>query len=193
MPDKGARTSCIAPPVASDPRSIATNPVLLINSITSCLALVSSPDVKMTVRGLFGEKSCIQAIGMLLIDLTSRTPTAISATISLDVRPFNAARDLVTPARLISGLGSICAFVASMRIRPRQSIPFSASGTFTQCTARITTSHSAACSLVPAMAPGRDQRQNQPMSPDLWNWIQLWYDQRLSSDDQTCLLRYRLL
>jgi hypothetical protein len=27
-PDKGAPTSCIAPPVASDPRSIATNPVL---------------------------------------------------------------------------------------------------------------------------------------------------------------------
>ena len=62
---------------------MATNPVLLLNSIT-----------KMTVRGLFGEKSCIQAIGMLLIDSTSRAPTAISATISLDVRPFNAARDL---------------------------------------------------------------------------------------------------
>src|ERR1017187_7832107 len=41
-------------------------------SITRCLASVSSPDVKMTVRGLFGEKSCIQAIGMLLIDFTSR-------------------------------------------------------------------------------------------------------------------------
>jgi hypothetical protein len=41
--------------------------------------------------GLLGEKSCIQAIGMLLVDLTSRAPTAISATISLDVRPFNAA------------------------------------------------------------------------------------------------------
>jgi hypothetical protein len=67
MPDKGAPTSCIAPPVASDPRSIATNPVLLINSIISCLASVSSPDVKMTVRGLLGEKSCIQAIGMLPI------------------------------------------------------------------------------------------------------------------------------
>jgi hypothetical protein len=36
---------------------------------------------------------------MLLIELTSRAPTAISATISLDVRPLNAARDLVTPAR----------------------------------------------------------------------------------------------
>jgi hypothetical protein len=34
-PDKGEPTSCIAPPIASDPRSIATNPVLLINSITS--------------------------------------------------------------------------------------------------------------------------------------------------------------
>src|SRR6202021_2305179 len=107
MADKGAPTSCIAPPVASAPRSIATNPVLLINSITSRLASASSPDVKMTVRGLFGEKSCIQAIGMLLIDFTSRAPTAISATISLEVRPVNlkAARDLVTPARLISGLG----------------------------------------------------------------------------------------
>src|ERR1700677_3686766 len=50
-PDSGAPTSCIAPPMASDPRSIATKPVLLINSITSCLASVSSPDVKMTVRG----------------------------------------------------------------------------------------------------------------------------------------------
>jgi hypothetical protein len=60
----------------------------------------------MTVGGLFGEKSCIQAIGMLLMDFTSRAPTAISATSSLDVHPvsFNAARDLVTPARLISGL-----------------------------------------------------------------------------------------
>jgi hypothetical protein len=28
----------MAPPVISDPRSIATKPVLLINSITSCLA-----------------------------------------------------------------------------------------------------------------------------------------------------------
>src|SRR5580700_11500351 len=91
-PDKGAPTSCMAPPVASDPRSITTNPVPLINSITNCLASASSPDVKMTVRGLFGEKSCSQAIGMLLIDFTSRAPTAISATISLDVRPvdFNA-------------------------------------------------------------------------------------------------------
>jgi len=77
--------------------------------VHSCLASLSSPDVKMTVRGLFGVKSCIQAIGMLLIDLTSRAPTAISATISLDVRPFNAARDRVAPAGLIS-LGSIYAF-----------------------------------------------------------------------------------
>jgi len=66
----------MAPPIASDPRSIATNPVLLINSITSCLASLSSPDVKMTERGLFGEKSRIQAIGMLLIDFTSRPPAA---------------------------------------------------------------------------------------------------------------------
>jgi hypothetical protein len=104
-PDSGAPTSCIAPPVARDPRSMATNPTLLINSITSCFASV---------------KSCIQAIGMLLIDFTSLAPTAISATISLDVRPLNAARDLVTPARLVSGLGSICALLASIRIRPHQ-------------------------------------------------------------------------
>ena len=114
MPDKGAPTSCIAPPMASDPRSIATNPVLLINSING-LASASSPDVKMTVRGLFGEKSCIQAIGMLLIDFTSRAPTAISATSSLDVCPFNTARDLVTPARRCRSLGSICALAASMQ------------------------------------------------------------------------------
>jgi hypothetical protein len=39
----------------------------------------------------------------------------------------------------------------------------------------------------------QDRRQNQPESPDLWNWIQLWSDQRLSSDGRTCLLRFRLL
>ncbi len=169
---------------------MATNPVLLINSITSCLAPASSPDVKMTVRGLFGEKSCIQAIGMLLIDFTSRAPTAISATISLEVRPFNAARDLVTPARLTSG-GSRCAFVASIRMRPRQSIPLRASATLTQCVARITTSHSAACSL--RWRLDRGQRQNQPASLDLWNWIRLRCDPRLSSDGRTCVLRSRLL
>src|ERR1700727_826608 len=73
---------------------MATSPVLLVNSSNIRLASLSAPDVKMTVRGLFGEKSCIQSIGMLLIDFTIRAPTAISATISLDVRPFNAARDL---------------------------------------------------------------------------------------------------
>ena len=73
----------------------------------------------MTVWGLFGEKSWIQAIGMLLMDFTSRAPTAISATISLDVRLFNAARDLVTPARLMWDFASMCAFVASIRTRPR--------------------------------------------------------------------------
>ena len=51
---------------------MATSPVLLINSITLCLASASSPDVKMTVRGLVGEKSRIHSIGMLLIDFTSR-------------------------------------------------------------------------------------------------------------------------
>jgi len=76
----------------------------LTRAITSRFASVSSPDVKNTVRGLFGEKSCIQIIGMLQRDFTSLAPTAISATISLDVRPFNAARDLVTPFRLIAGL-----------------------------------------------------------------------------------------
>jgi hypothetical protein len=95
MPDKGAPTSCIAPPMASDPRSIATNPVLLTNSITSCLASVSSPDVKMTVRGLFGEKSFIQAIGMLLIDLTSRAPTG-----STRPRPRRPSHEIAFSARL---------------------------------------------------------------------------------------------
>jgi hypothetical protein len=111
-PDSGAPTSCKAPPVLRDPSSMATNPMLLINSITSCFASASSLDVKMTVRGLLDEKSCIQSIGKLLIDLTSRAPTAFSAIISLDVRPFNAVRDLVTPARLVSGLAPICALVA---------------------------------------------------------------------------------
>src|SRR6202035_260772 len=128
------------------------SPVLLINSITHCLASDSSPDVKRTVRGLLGEKSCIHDIGILLIDFTSRAPMAISATISLDVRPFNAARDRATPARLRSGSESICALVASTSIRPCQSIPVSASGTFTQRVARITISHSADCCLVPAQA-----------------------------------------
>jgi hypothetical protein len=93
--DEGAPTSCIAPPMASDPRSIATNPVLLTNSITSGLASVSSPDVKMTVRGLFGEKSCIQAIGMLLIDLTSRAPTG-----STRPRPRRPSHEIAFSARL---------------------------------------------------------------------------------------------
>jgi hypothetical protein len=85
----------------------------LINSITGCLTSVSSPEVKMTVGGLFGEKSWIQIIGMLLIDLTSRAPAARSATSSLEVRryAFNAARDRVIPAKLMSGVGSICALV----------------------------------------------------------------------------------
>jgi hypothetical protein len=65
-------------------------------------------------------------MSMLLIDFTSRAPGAISAIISLDVRPLSAARDLVTPATLMSGLGSMWALVASIRIRPRQSISFKA-------------------------------------------------------------------
>ena len=85
----------------------------------------------MTVFGLFDEKSCIQAIGILLIDFTSLAPGAISAIISLEVRPFKAAIDLFTPLRLTSGLESIWALVASIRIRPCQSISLSASGTFT--------------------------------------------------------------
>ncbi len=112
------------------------------------LASMSPPDVKMTVRGLFGEKSCIQSIGMLLIDLTSRAPAAISATISPEVRPFNAALHLVTPAKLMSATGSTCAFVASIKTRPRQSIRLRASGTRGQWVARTTTSHSAACRFV---------------------------------------------
>jgi hypothetical protein len=49
MPDKGAPTSCIAPPIASDPRSIATNPVLLTNSITSCLASAAAANTLLFV------------------------------------------------------------------------------------------------------------------------------------------------
>jgi hypothetical protein len=44
----------------------------------ACLASMLSPDITMTVR-LFGEKSCIQAIGMSLIDFTSRASDAIGA------------------------------------------------------------------------------------------------------------------
>ena len=78
-----------------NPRSIATNPMLLPNSITSCLASVSSPDVKMTVRGLFGEKSSIQAIDMLLIDLTSRAPTG-----STRPSPRRPSHEIASSARL---------------------------------------------------------------------------------------------
>ena len=91
---------------------------------------------------------------MLLIDFTSRAPGAISATISLDVRPFSAARDRVTPARLMSGLASMWALVASIRIRPRQSMSFKAAGALTQSVARITMSHAAASCFVPALAFG---------------------------------------
>ena len=45
----------------------------------------------------------VHIIGMLLKAFTSRAPTAIAATIPLDVRPFNAACDLATPAGLMSG------------------------------------------------------------------------------------------
>src|SRR3984957_2557513 len=160
MPDRGAPISCIAPPIRRDPRAMATSPELLINSITHCLAYDSSPEVKRTVLDLLGENSCIHDIGMLLIDFTSCEPMAISATISLDVRPFNAARDRATPARLRSGSESICALVASISIRPCQSIPVSASGTFTQRVARITISHSADCCLVPAQALGPSSATN---------------------------------
>ena len=70
---------------------------------TAALASRSSPDTNSTVFGFCGEKSCIQAIGILLIDFTSLAPGAIAATISLDVRPSNAATDLATPAALMSG------------------------------------------------------------------------------------------
>src|SRR5258708_37410701 len=108
----------------------------------------------MTVFGLFDEKSCIQAIGILLIDFTSLAPAALSATIALEVRQFKAVIDLFTPLSLTSGLESIWALVASIRIRPCQSISLSASGTFTQFVARMTISLSAACLFVPAVAPG---------------------------------------
>ena len=67
--------------------------------------------------GFCFEKSCIHAMGMLLIDFTSRAPGAISATISLDVRPLSAARDRVTPARLMSGLASTWALVVDAPLR----------------------------------------------------------------------------
>ena len=102
---------------------MATSPVLLINSITLCLASASSPDVKMTVRGLAGEKSCIHSIGMLLIDFTSRAPAAISATISLEVRPFNAARERAMPAKAEVGFG---AFMRVSRINQYSSTPINA-------------------------------------------------------------------
>src|ERR1700722_14740052 len=118
----------------------------------------------MTVRGFSFEKSCIHAMGMLLIDFTSRAPGAISAIISLDVRPLSAARDLVTPARLMSGLGSVWALVASIRIRPRQSISFKAAGALTQSVARITMSHAAASCFVPALAFGPERRRDHQAS-----------------------------
>jgi hypothetical protein len=62
----------------------------------------------------------------------------------------------------MSGTESACAFVASIRIRPRQSIPFRASATLTQFVARMTTSHSAARCFVPRSRLDADQRQNQP-------------------------------
>jgi hypothetical protein len=64
-------------------------------------------------------------MGILLIDFTSLAPTAISATISLELRPFSAAADLFTPSRLMSGLGPKWALVASIRMRPCQSMPLS--------------------------------------------------------------------
>ena len=47
------------PPLASDPRSMATIPVVFTNSITNCFVSASSPDVKMTVRGFVGEANAI--------------------------------------------------------------------------------------------------------------------------------------
>lgn len=104
--------------------------------------------------GLCGEKSCIQAIGILLIDFTSLAPGAISATISLDVRPSNAATDLVTAAALVSGFASIWALVPSTRMRPCQSTPSSAFGTSSQFVARIVMSNATAPSLESALANG---------------------------------------
>src|ERR1700735_522008 len=104
--------------------------MLSIRPITVFLASLSSPDVKITVFGLCDEKSCIQAMGILLIDFTSLAPTANSATISLEVRPFKAAIDLFTPSGLISGFASMWALVASIRVGPCQSIFFTAWGQF---------------------------------------------------------------
>jgi hypothetical protein len=73
--------------------------------MTTRFASESSPEVKMTVFGFLSLESSIHAIGMLLIDLTTRAPGAHSAINSLEVRPVfaSAARDLVTPSRLMSG------------------------------------------------------------------------------------------
>ena len=43
----------------------------------------------------------------MLIDVTSRAPGAIAATISLDVRPASAATDLATPAADVRFLGHV--------------------------------------------------------------------------------------
>jgi hypothetical protein len=58
----------------------------------------------------------------LLIDFTSLAPGAIAATISLDVRPSNAATDLATPAALMSGFSSMWAFVPEYAAAPVDSL-----------------------------------------------------------------------
>lgn len=81
-------------------------------SRNSCFACRSSPDMKRTVRGLVGEKSCIQSIATVLNSLTTGAPGACLATISLDVMPER------SPRR--NGLSLTKRLVASMRMRPVQ-------------------------------------------------------------------------
>jgi hypothetical protein len=97
--DKGAPTSCMAPALGerSEVECGESNAVDKVNHHLFRFAVVTRCEDNST--GLIGEKSCIQTVGMVHSDFTSLAPTAISATISLDVRAFNAARDLVTPSR----------------------------------------------------------------------------------------------
>ena len=55
-PDSGAPTSCIAPPVVRDPRSMATNPMLLINSITKLFGFAVVAGCKDDGTGFVGRE-----------------------------------------------------------------------------------------------------------------------------------------
>ena len=84
------RRPCKGPEVNSH------EPTLSIRSITVFFASLSSPDAKFMVLGLCDEKSCIQAMGILLIDFTSLAPyrqfcdhLARSATLQSGDRSFH--------------------------------------------------------------------------------------------------------